>query len=81
MANDANSDIQADELLNTVAKEATKTFSVYDGSDRLITRWEAPSNTVDGKPALKTEYTYIGVTTKLEKSRESIDVWSSAYDI
>lgn len=75
------SDTSADEYLITLSKEVVKIFRVYDGNDRLITTYEAVANAVDGAPCLKTDYSYIGVTTKLEKMKESMSVWSAAYEI
>jgi len=77
MSNDTN----ADELLRTLGKEVVKLFRVYDGSDRVIESYEALANAVNGGPALKTEYTYIGVTTNVEKLKESLTAWNSAWDI
>jgi hypothetical protein len=74
-------DNKADDLLQALSKEAIKVFRVFDGSDRLITQYETFANTTDGGIALKTDYSYIGATTKLEKMKESISTWSSAYDI
>ncbi len=74
-------DTKADEALTVLKGEAMKSFSVYDGSDRLITRYEAVSNALDQAPCLKTTYTYIGASTRVEKSKEEIGVWLTAYDI
>jgi len=76
-----SSDTQADELLRTLAKEVVKVFKIYDGSDRLITQYEAVANAADNAVCLKTEYTYIGATTKVEKMKESLSVWLAAYNI
>jgi len=76
-----SSDTQADELLRTLSKEVVKVFKIYDGSDRLITQYEAVANADDNAVCLKTEYTYIGATTKVEKMKESLSVWLAAYNI
>jgi hypothetical protein len=74
-------DTTTDQLLNALSKEVVKIFRIYDGSDRLITTYETFSNSDDGAVALKTDYAYIGATTKLEKMKESLSIWSAAYDI
>lgn len=74
-------DSKTDELLQALTKEVVKVYRVYDGSDRLITEYETYSNTTDGGVALKTEYTYIGVTSRVEKMKESLSTWLTAYDI
>jgi len=76
-----SSDINADELLIALSREVVKIFRVYDGSDRLITSYETFANSLDGGIALKTEFTYIGATNKLEKMKESISTWLAAYEI
>lgn len=75
------SDTNTDQMLQALTKEIVKVYRVYDGSDRLITQYEALANTLNGEPCVKTTYTYIGATTKLEKMKEAQDTWSSAYDI
>ena len=75
------SDTVADNFLHALSNEVVKIYRIYDGSDRLVTTYETLANYEDGQPALKTEYTYIGATDKLEKMKESMDVWSSAYEI
>lgn len=75
------SDSNIDELLNALSKEVVKIYRVYDGSDRLITQYEALANTLNNEPCLKTEYTYVGATTLVEKMKESISVWLTAYEI
>jgi hypothetical protein len=76
-----SSDTAGDQLLNTLKNEIVKVFKVYDGSDRLIEQYEALANAAANAPCLKTEYTYIGATTKVEKMKESIGVWLAAYEI
>jgi hypothetical protein len=76
-----SSDTKADQFLIALSKEVVKIFRVYDGSDRLITTYETFANSRDGAVALKTEYAYVGATTKLEKMKESLSVWSAAYEI
>lgn len=74
-------DTNADELLRTLGKEVIKVYRVYDGSNRLTEQYEALANTINGGPALKTEYTYVGATTDVEKMKESLTTWNSAWDI
>ncbi len=74
-------DSKADDFLQGLTKEVVKVFRVYDGSDRLIEEYETFANTKDGGLALKTEYTYIGVTARVEKMKESLSTWLAAYDI
>lgn len=76
-----SSDSNVDKILQNLKEEIVKVFKVYDGSDRLITQYEAVANAVDQSPCLKTDYTYIGATTKVEKMRESQGIWLAAYDI
>ena len=75
------SDTAADQLLEALNKEVMKIKRVYDGSNRVITQYEAFSNTIDQGACLKTDYIYVGATTDLDKMRESVGVWLAAYDI
>lgn len=74
-------DTNVDNLLTALGKEVVKIFRVYDGSDRLITQYDTFANTKDGGVALRTDYQYIGATTRLEKMKESLSTWLAAYDI
>lgn len=76
-----SSDTQGDQILGSLSKEIVKVKKVYDGSDRLIEQYEALANTVANGPCLKTEYTYVGATTRVDKMKESVGVWLAAYDI
>lgn len=75
------SDTKADEVLQTLMREVVKVYRTYDGSDRVTAEYEAVANAADGQPCLKTEYTYTGARTTPDKMKESLDVWSAAYDI
>jgi hypothetical protein len=81
MANNPASDNRGDELLQALMREIVKVYRIYDGSNRVTTEYEAVANAVDQQVCLKTEYTYAGARTTPDKMRESLDVWSSAYDI
>lgn len=75
------SDSNGDAILESLKKEIVKVFKVYDGSDRLSEQYEALANTADNGPCLKTDYTYVGATTRVEKMRESVGIWLAAYNI
>lgn len=77
----AVADTEGDILLQTLGREIMKVYRVYDGSDRLVTQYEAVANCEHGKPCVKTEYTYVGATTRIEKMKESQATWDSSYDI
>lgn len=67
--------------ITTLKNEVMKTFAVYDGSDRLIELYEAVTTAEDGDPCLKTEYAYIAASTRVEKTKESYDVWLAIWEI
>lgn len=75
------SDTRVDEILQSLKNEIVKVFRVYDGGDRLIEQYEAVANATDGSPCLRTDYEYVGATTRVEKMKESLGVWLAAYDI
>lgn len=74
-------DTPADELLNTLGREAMKVHREYDGSDRLEFQWETVANAVDGAPALKTTYTYDGASERVVGMKEELSTWDSSWDI
>jgi hypothetical protein len=71
----------ATDFISSHFREAVKTFSVYDGTNRLIEFYTALTDAEDSGMCLKTEYSYDGATTRILKSKESLATWSSAWDI
>jgi hypothetical protein len=67
--------------LKTTKNELVKQFVVYDLSSRPITMYEAREDTLHGGVCIKTQYSYIGATAQIEKRRESLAVWDSAWDM
>ena len=76
-----SNDSEADLLLQALGKEIMKVKRIYDGSNRVITQYDAFANALNGAVCLRTDYVYVGITTNVDKMKESLDVWSSAYDI
>lgn len=68
-------------LLLTEANEFVKSFTEYDGSDRVSKVYMAREGAAQGDPCTVTEYTYVGATTRVEKMKETQGVWQSSYDI
>ena len=69
------------EFLTAIRQEPVKMFRVYDGSNRLSIQYEAVTHAVNGEPCMKTEYIYDATSSRVLKSKESVDVWSSTYDV
>jgi len=74
------SDIQADELLQALGQEIVKVYQVFDGSSRVITRYEAVANALNNQVCLRTDFSYTGANTQPTAMKEYLDVWSSSYD-
>lgn len=74
-------DSKGDQILGALKNEIVKAHHVYDGSGRLIERYEALANADNGAPCLRTDYTYDGITTRVVGMKESTSTWSSAWDI
>jgi hypothetical protein len=74
-------DSTADSIFTALNSEVVKVYQVFDGSDRVIEKYEALANTPDGGPCLKTEYVYSGAMTVAQKMKESQSTWLAAYDI
>ena len=75
------SDQVVDGFLQAIQREAVKVYCIYDGAARLITSYETVANQVDNGVALVTTYTYFAATNQVVKMKESLGVWSAAYDI
>jgi IMP cyclohydrolase len=61
--------------------EATKEYIVYDGTSRMTEVYVATVDAEDGEPCLKTTYEYDGVSTRIVKRKEELDLWDSSWDI
>ena len=70
------------ERLTSQANELIKMYQVYDPEGRLSTVYTAPLRTGHSGPCTRVDYTYVDATsTRVEKMRESNDVWDASYDI
>lgn len=69
------------DTLKSVKYEAMKLYRVYDGQNRLVTQYDASSNAKNGDACLRTDYAYDGTTTRIQKLKESMAAWSSAWDL
>lgn len=67
--------------IKTGSMEYIKQYLVYDGSNRLITVYEARANAANGEYCLVTTYTYDSTSSRVQKMKETSGVWSSSYDI
>lgn len=67
--------------LRTNQREYIKSYITYDGSDRMSVVYEAKANAVHGTPCMKTTYTYVGSTARIQKMKEEAATWDSTYDI
>ena len=67
--------------LLTGFSQPMKTFSVYDGFNRLIELYEAITDAPDGHVCLLTEYEYDGISNRVLKSKESNATWQAIWDI
>lgn len=73
--------ISKEEIINALQKEAMKEYYVYDGSNRVIEQYQAPTDTPEGGACLRTDYTYVGGTTNREKMKETIVPWQTIWEI
>jgi hypothetical protein len=67
--------------LKTNRNELVKQYIVYDGNGRMTDVYEARNDAEDGTPCLRTQYTYDGASSRIEKRLETLDTWLAAYDI
>ncbi len=62
-------------ILKSGFHEGMKSYYAYDASDRLEYIYESPLHTADGEPCLVTQLTYVGVTSRVQKKKESQGAW------
>lgn len=68
--------------LKSHANDAQKQYFVYDANDRMTHAYTAYTEASNGAPCLVTEYSYVSPTSTLvQKMKEYMGTWSSAYDI
>jgi len=67
--------------LTTQRNELVKQYLVYDGNQRVIEVYTAPTDAGDGIPCTLTQYTYVGLTSRVEKRKESMSLWDATWDI
>lgn len=67
--------------LKTGMHEPVKQFQIFDVTGRVTHLYEARANAEDGDPCMLTQYSYDGVSSRIEKTLESVDSWDSDWDI
>lgn len=71
----------ATDFIRPHANEAVKTYSTYDGSNRLEYHYTALADAEHGAQCLVTQYTYDGGSSRVQKTKESLATWDSSWDI
>jgi hypothetical protein len=72
---------RASDLVTSQQLEGVKTYSVYDGSARLISYYVAIEQAKHGEQCMLTQYTYDGASARILKSKETLTTWDSSWDI
>lgn len=67
--------------LKTNLHELVKQYVIYDGSGRMTDVYEARADAVQATPCLRTQYTYDGVSSRVEKRKESAAAWDITWDM
>ena len=73
--------VKARDFAGASAKDAIKTKSLYDLSGRLEYFHVAQIHAENGDPCFSTQYTYVGITGSVDKSKEYVGAWLSTWDI
>lgn len=71
----------ATDLFTAQLIEAVKTYSAYDGSNRIVGFYVAPANAKNGDQCQLTVYAYDAATTRVLKTKEILATWDSTWDI
>lgn len=74
----AEGDSKVKDFLQSIRNEPVKMYRSYDGSNRVQYQYEAITHAKDGDPCMRSEYVYDGVSTRVVKMKETIDVWVTA---
>lgn len=69
------------DYLVSIMHEAMKLYRVYDVTNRVQYQYEAPAKALDGDPCMRTEYVYDGTSNRVLKMKETVQNWSSSWDI
>ena len=70
------------ELRKTLDFEGVKTYYVYDGTNRIIAKYEIGIQGSNGDKCLRTRFEYRSVgSTQIAKRDESIEAWDSSWEI
>jgi hypothetical protein len=72
---------QKNSFVKSGNEEYLKQYLVYDGSNRITQIYEAMANALNGDPCLLTEYGYVGISSRVEKMRESESTWDSSWEL
>lgn len=71
----------ARDMLRNVKYEPMKIYRVFDANNRLATQYECFTSTLNGGDCLRTDYAYDGTSNRITKLKESMTVWSSAWEL
>lgn len=69
------------DMIKSLKHEALKEFREYDGLSRPIAVYQANTDADNGDMCLKTEYTYVLTSNRIEKKKETLTAWLSIWDI
>lgn len=72
---------KASDLVSSHLKEAVKTYSVFDASQRLEYFYVANVDASHGEICMVTQYAYDGTSTRVQKQKEDKATWDSSWDI
>lgn len=67
-------------LIHSGLNRSLQTYSIYDIQGRLTHFYEAHVPTKQDGPAFLTEYKYVGTSSVLIATKETVVKWDSSYD-
>jgi hypothetical protein len=74
-------DTIATDLVPAHNREAVKTYIVWDEFNRMVTHYSTLAAAPHGAKALRTDYRYDGNSNRVQKTKESLSAWDSAWEI
>lgn len=77
----AGEGLKAVDFTKGLRNDPMKAYYTYDGNGRLEYAYETGITAKEGDPALVTQYSYDGVTTRVKKFKEYMGAWPAGADI
>lgn len=73
--------VKVADFIKTQLQEGVKEYFVFDGLDRVTDFYTAPVDAITGSPCLRTRYSYVSTSSRVEKVLEVLATWDATWDM